>query len=63
MTSNDELLYFIYIGAGQPGEGLGPATGIMRYKSLSLPVAAKKNEARAYNTTLLVQSENRMFYY
>jgi hypothetical protein len=30
-TSNDELRPVLYVGAGQPGEGLGPATGIMRY--------------------------------
>ncbi len=40
MTSNDELLYF-FVGAGQPGEGLGPATGVMRYKPLSLAAGAR----------------------
>ncbi len=42
MTSNDELLYYM-LGhwAGQPGEGLGPATGVMRYRPLSLAAGAR----------------------
>ncbi len=32
MTSNDELLYYtvLYVGAGQPGEGLGPPTQLVQ---------------------------------
>jgi hypothetical protein len=37
---------------------VGPATGVMRYKPLSLAEGE-----RALYTTLLVQSENRMLYY